>query len=151
VRFRTLFFVVALILSSFVWNPLAFSQAVDGGEVQPPPDGFGRLFVYRFGSKNSPIRPTFRIDGEPFGRVLSNAYFYIDLPVGTYEVAGARKTKFTATVEVLQGQNAFVFVEVKLTSANQAIKVHVRDPADGLRDVQRLGYAGASDAGSAAY
>ncbi|MEJ2129731.1 MAG: hypothetical protein P8X81_12925, partial [Woeseiaceae bacterium] len=115
------------------------AQQVDGAS-NSAPDGFGRIFVYRFGNPRSDFHPTLRINGEPFARALPRAYVVLDVPTGNYEISGARNTQRIVEVEVQDNSDAYVQVDVLMKPTRQAVYVELMDPWVGGRHVRRLGF-----------
>jgi len=72
-------------------------------ELQQIPENYGRIFVYRLSGDADHISSAARIDGEPVGRASPGIFFYVDLPVGTYEFAAARNTHHVVAVDLKAG------------------------------------------------
>ena len=137
---RMLVAVLFLLIASSGGITQSSAQGSENVVADQSPLGFGRVFVYRFGNPRSIFRPTIRVDGQPFGRALPNSYFYVDLPVGSYGISGAIKTKWITELEVSEGQDSYVQIETNLDARNQAVYPIVMDAKLGKQHVKRLGY-----------
>lgn len=134
---------IALLLLLIAYSGGATQSFAQGNEdvvADQSPLGFGRVFVYRFGNPGSVFRPTIRVDGQPFGRALPNSYFYVDLPVGSYKISGATRTERVTELEVSDGQDSYVQIEINVDARSQAVYPIVMDAKLGNQHVKRLGY-----------
>src|SRR5215212_2736243 len=44
--------------------------------VQPPPEGYGRIWFYRPAVMGAEVQPAVKVDGQPVGRAISRGVFY---------------------------------------------------------------------------
>jgi len=79
--------------------------------VAPPPDGYGRIWIYRPAVHGAETQPEVKVDGQVVGRAVPRGVFHVDTPAGVHQVSASTEWKHTAIVNV--PPNADTYVRLK--------------------------------------
>lgn len=117
--------------------PMA-SKDVDAKAKQfaPSRDGTANLYIYRNEIMGAAIKMPVLIDGMAAGDTVANGYIFRTLPAGSHIIVSKAENDSTLTIEMLAGQNYFVWQEIKMGVLYARSKLHQVDEATGEKGVK---------------
>jgi hypothetical protein len=109
----------------------------------PPPQGAGRLWVYRSGEPLAlAMRPDVLIDGQPAGRAIPGGFFYRDVGPGIHVVSTSSDSDRPLSVPISPGEEKYVRVGVTFGWERGHIIPALADPQQARNEIRSLNYVG---------
>lgn len=105
------------------------------------PSGSGRVFVYRIDNTGNTLRPAVLLDDESIGRAVPDEFFYVDLPVGNYEISISTEKDSAQPLRVRAGETKYVRLDIHLTPTSWDIMPVLVDAATGEEELVETHYA----------
>lgn len=105
------------------------------------PSGGGRIFVYRIDSTGNSVRPTVLLGDEPIGRATPDEFFFVDLPVGNYEISLPSEKDSELPIRVRSGETKYVRLDIHLTPTSWDVNPVLVDAVTGQQELSMTHYA----------
>ncbi len=129
----------ALTLTGCASGPTFTEYAANIPEV---PADSGRIYVYRTATFGAAVQPGIRVNGEVAGKAVPKGFFFIDRPVGSYEVSASTEAKRSLTLNLDSGEEKYVRLEVKMGLFAGHVKPVLVDNAVGKEEILKTKYTG---------
>lgn len=139
--FRLLFSAMALVLLSACASGPKYTEV----EKTFPrlAAGQGRIWFYRSGTMfGAGIQPDVLLNGAKVGDSVPGGFFYVDRPVGNYEVLLSTEVERKVTFTLEPRQERYIRMTVSLGVIVYRVYPELVDPAEGRREIIDASYTG---------
>lgn len=126
---------IALLLAGCASAPMAPVEQDQKAKAFTTSPDKSNLYIYRNESFGGAISMDVSINGKTIGHTGPKTYFMFTLPSGEYHVESKAENISSVDVNLLPGQNHFVWQEVKMGIISARSKLQIMDEATGRSGV----------------
>ena len=103
--------------------------------ISPPRAGQGRIFLYRIAAFGAAVQPDIKVNGEVVGTAQPKAFYVVDRPAGTYQIATSTEVKRTLSLTLGRAQTRYVRLNIGMGFFVGHVYPELVEPAVGEREI----------------